>query len=214
DSPAAMHAYLMMQAKLAGYSLPVKDVFDRYPASDTSEPARYAHAMADMRKPDLKQALVEIQSLIKDEPKNPFFYEVMGQIYISMARPNLSLPAYQKSVDLLPSAPQLHLGLATAQLATDNPALAGAALTNLKIAANIENDDAFTWFETAQAYSELSNEPMADLSTAELYYNIGDYGKAIAFAGRAQHGLTQGSADWERANDIVSAARASANEQR
>ena len=28
-----------------------------------------------------------IQSLIKDEPNNPYFYEVLGQIYVSMARP-------------------------------------------------------------------------------------------------------------------------------
>ena len=214
DSPAAMHAYLMMQAKLAGFALPVKEVLDRYPLTDTSEPARYARAMVYLRKPDLQKALDEIQSLIKDEPKNPFFYEVLGQIYMSMARPELSLPAYQRCVDLMPSAPQLRLGLATAQLATEKPELARAALLNLKAASLVENDDVFTWYETAQAYSELNNEPMADLSTAELYYNSGAFPQAARFAGRAQHGLVQGSADWERANDIMSAARASADEQR
>jgi predicted Zn-dependent protease len=214
DSPAAMHAYLMMQAKLAGFALPVKEVLDRYPLTDASEPARYARAMVYLRKPDLQKALDEIQSLIKDEPKNPFFYEVLGQIYMSMARPELSLPAYQRCVDLMPSAPQLRLGLATAQLATEKPELARAALLNLKAASLVENDDVFTWYETAQAYSELNNEPMADLSTAELYYNSGAFPQAARFAGRAQHGLVQGSADWERANDIMSAARASADEQR
>jgi predicted Zn-dependent protease len=214
DSPAALHAYLMMQAKLAGFVLPVNEVFDRYPLSDTSEPARYARAMAYMRQPNLKKALSDIQSLIADEPRNPFFYEVLGQIYLSMARPEQSLPAYQKCVDLMPSAPQLRLGLATAQLATGRKDLAKAALTNLKAATLVENDDPFTWYETAQAYSELGNEPMANLSTAELYYSNGGFKQAYIFASRAQHGLAQGSADWERANDITMASAASLREQR
>src|SRR6202000_1376266 len=111
------------------------EALNRYPVNDTSEPARYARAMIYLRKPNLIGALNEISSLIKDEPNNPYFYEVLGQIYLSMAKPNLAIPAYQKSVDLRPgNAPQLRLGLATAELATDNPAMAPAALQNLKAA--------------------------------------------------------------------------------
>ncbi len=214
DPPEVVHTFEMVQAKLAGYVLPVPDAMNRYPVSDTSEPARYARAMIYMRKPDFKAALAEIDSLIRDEPNNPYFYEVRGQIYVSMAKPELGIADYQKCVDLKPGAPQLRLGLATAQLATDNPALAGDALKNLKAASLVENDDAFTWYETAQAYSSLKNEPMANLSTAELYYNVGDMQKAMVFASRARPGLTQGSPDWQRANDIIGAAGPLARQQR
>lgn len=206
DSPEAMHAFQMVQAKLAGYILPVKEALDRYPLTDTSEPARYARAMAYFREPDLPKALSEINGLIKDEPNNPYFYEVLGQIYVDMSKPELGIPAYQKSVDLMPDASQLRLGLASAQLATENPALASPALANLKIAIRYENDDPFTWYETAQAYSDLNNQPMADLSTAEQYYAVGAYPQAAQFARRAQHGLVQGSRDWVRANDIMAVA--------
>jgi len=214
DPPEVVHTFEMVQAKLAGYVLPVPDAMNRYPLTDTSEPARYARAMIYMRKPDFRAALAEIDSLIRDEPNNPYFYEVRGQIYVSMAKPELGIADYQKCVDLKPGAPQLRLGLATAQLATDNPALAGEALKNLKAASLVENDDAFTWYETAQAYSSLKNEPMANLSTAELYYNVGDMRKAMVFASRARPGLTQGSADWQRANDIIGAAGPLARQQR
>ncbi len=149
DSPQVAHTYEMVQAKLAGYVLPVQEALNRYPPSNTSEVARYARSMAYLRKPDLPKALAETNSLIKDEPNNPFFYEVLGQIYLSMAKPDFSIPAYQKAVNLRPSAPQLRLGLAAAQLATDNPALAPAALQNLKAASLAENDDVLTWYETA-----------------------------------------------------------------
>ena len=206
DSPQAMHAFLMMQAKLAGYILPIKEVFNRYPVSDTSEPARYARAMAYSRKPDLPKALAEINSLIKDEPNNPYFYEVLGQVYVSMAKPEFGIPAFQRSVDILPDAPQLRVGLAAAQLATERPILAKSALDNLKRALVFENDDAWTWFETAQAYSDLNNQPMADLSTAEQFYAVGALPEAARFARKAQRGLTEGSRDWERANDIMAVA--------
>jgi predicted Zn-dependent protease len=102
----------------------------------------------------------------------------------------------------MPNAPQLRVGLAAAQLATERTALAAPALANLKAASIVENDDAFTWFEMAQAYSELNNQPMADLSTAEQMYAVGAYPQAARFARKAQHGLVQGTRDWERANDI------------
>ncbi len=213
DSPEAMHAFLMVQAKLAGYILPVKEALDRYPESDRSEPARYARAMAYFRQPDLPKALAEINGLIKDEPNNPYFYEVLGQIYVDMSKPELGIPAYQKSVDLLPNASQLRVGLAAAQIATEKPALAPLALANLKVALRYENDDAFAWYEAAQAYSDLNNQPMADLSTAEQYYAVGAYPQAAKFATRAQRGLEQGSPDWERANDIMAVASIPGNQR-
>jgi predicted Zn-dependent protease len=213
EDPAVEHQYEMLQAKLAGYIEPMQTIFNRYPLTDTSKPARYARAMAYSRLPDLPKALAEINSLIKDEPNNPYFYEVLGQIYVSMAKPDLGVGAYQKSVDLMPDASQLRVGLAAAQLATERPDLATPALTNLKVALQHEDDDSFAWYEAAQAYSMLGNEPMADLATAERYYNVGAMPQAAQFATRARHGLTQGSPDWQRANDIVAIAVPAARQQ-
>ncbi len=206
DSPEAMHEYRMIQAKLAGFLSDVDAVLVRYPPSDKSEEARYARAIAYFRKPELKSALGEINNLLKDEPKNPYFWEVLGQIYVSMGQPEKGVGPYQKAVDAEPDAPLLRVLLAQAELATERPALAQPALDNLKVALLTEDDDTYTWYETAQAYSALGNEPMADLSTAELNYYAGNMPKAAYFARRAAHGLAQGSPDWERANDIMAVA--------
>jgi len=214
DSPEVLHTFQMVQAKLAGFVLPVKDALIRFPESDNSEPARYARSMAYLRQPNLPKALASINSLIAEEPNNPYFYEARGQIYMTMAKPALAIPDYQKSVSLRPRAPQLLLALATAQLATENDALAQPALTNLKAAILVEDDDVFTWFETAQAYSMLKNEPMANLATAEQWYIVGDMCRAMVFATRARGKLPQGSADWQRANDIIGAAAPLAAQQR
>lgn len=214
DPPQSVRALQMVQAKLAGFILTPEETLRRYPLSNSSAPARYARAMSYMKKPDLQKALAEINSLIQDEPNNPYFYEVLGQLHVMMAKPALGVPAYQKAVSLKPQAPQLRMALATAQLALDDPAMAPAALNNLKAALLVEGDDYYTWYQVAKAYSMMKNLPMADLATAESNYSIENMPQAIVFASRARAKLPQGSGDWQRANDIIGAATAAVRERR
>ena len=87
------------------------------------------------------------------------------------------------------------------------------AIANLKIALQQDSDDPFAWYEAAQGYSAVGNESMADLATAERYFSVGAMAPAVQFAARARHGLTQGSPDWQRANDIVAIAMPLAKQQ-
>ena len=203
DSPEAVREFHMIQAKLIGFIDPVDSVLNQFPPSDNSEEAHYARAIAYFRQPDMQRALDEANTLVKLEPKNPYFWELLGQIYVEMSQPEKGVAPYQKSVDLMPDAPLLRVSLAAAQLATEKTQMARPALDNLKAALRIENDDTFAWFESAQAYSELGNEPMANLSTAERYYTVGAMDAAAHFATEAQRKLPKGSPDWQRAGDIM-----------
>jgi predicted Zn-dependent protease len=202
DTPEAQHEFDMIKAKTIGFLSPVTDVLTLYPPKNQSKPARYARAMAYMRQPNLKLALAEVNSLIKDEPNNPYFYEMLGQIYVEMSQPEKGIAPYQKSVDILPDAPELRVALAAAQLATEKKSYAKPAVDNLKVALELNNEDTFAWYEAAQGYSMLGNQAMADLATAERYYNAGD-ARALFFAQRAERELEKGSSDWQRASDIV-----------
>lgn len=203
DTPEEQHQFDMIKAKMIGYLSPVNDVLALYPVKNQSKPARYARAMAYMHKPQLKDALAEVNSLIKDEPNNPYFYEMLGQIYVEMSQPEKGVGPYQKSVDLLPDAPELRVALANAQLATERHELTQSAVANLKISLQQYDEDPFAWYLAAQGYSAIGNQPMADLATAERFYHVGD-ARSVVFATRAQKGLPEGSAEWQRANDIIS----------
>ncbi|HEY1631903.1 MAG TPA: M48 family metalloprotease [Rhizomicrobium sp.] len=206
DDPKVIHEFHMVQAKLAGFLSRPDAVLQRWPMSDQSEEAHYARAMAYFRQPDMKKAMLEMDALIKAEPKNPYFWELLGQIYVEEAKPDKGVGPYQTAVNLLPDAPLIRIDLARAQLeVTDRTGqLAKSALQNLKIAVQQENNST-AWFEMAQAYSNMGNEPMANLSTAELDYSVGDMPGAARFASLAAHKLPQGSSDWQRASDIVAA---------
>src|SRR4029078_4014797 len=86
DSPEAQYAFEMMRAKLRGYILRPEVVMRQYPLSDTGKAARYARAMAYFREPDMAKPLNEIQSLVRDEPNNPYFLEMYGQIKVEMGK--------------------------------------------------------------------------------------------------------------------------------
>jgi predicted Zn-dependent protease len=214
DSPETVHEFHLIQAKLAGFLNKVETALQRYPVSDTSEEARYARAMAYFRQPDMKKALDEANTLIQINPKNPFFWEVLGQIYVEMSQPEKGILPYQKSVDLAPNEPLLRLSLAAAQIATGKPQFAKPAIGNLKVVLQQENNNTFAWYEAAQAYSDTGNEPMANLSTAELDYTVGNYSAAAHFATLAQHRLAAGSPDWQRATDILAVSRANSGNHR
>ena len=214
DSPQTVREFQLIQAKLAGFLNRVSTVLQRYPPSDTSEEAHYARAIAYFRQPDMKNAVAEANTLVKLDSKNPFFWEVLGQIFVEMSQPQNGILPYQKAADLAPDEPLLRLDLAAAQIATGKPQFAKPALDNLKIVLRQENNNTFAWYEAAQAYSDAGNEPMANLSTAELNYATGDFPAAGHFATLAQHKLAAGSPDWQRATDILAISAANSDRRR
>jgi predicted Zn-dependent protease len=214
DSPQAVRELQLIQAKLAGFLDRVNTVLQRYPPSDASEEGHYARAIAYFRQPDMKNALAEANTLVKLDSRNPFFWEVLGQIYVEMSQPLNGILPYQKAVDLAPDEPLLRLDLAAAQIAAGKPQFAKPALDNLKTVLRQENNNSFAWYETAQAYSDAGNEPMANLSTAELNYANANFSAAAHFATLAQHKLAAGSPDWQRATDILAVSAANSDKRR
>ena len=214
DSPESQYAYDMLRAKLRGYIERPEVALRRYPASDTSKPARYARAMAYFRLPDMGKALAEMESLLKEEPENPYFLEMYGQIHVEMGKVEEGIKPYSEAVKILPDAPLLRVALGAAMLGTENPRYTDMAVKELQTSLEYERDNAFAWYELAQAYARLGQTARAELATAERYFALHAYPQAIQFAGRAQRQLPPGSTDWQRASDIIAIATSQQADQR
>ena len=214
DSKADLEAYAMLRAKLRGFIDSPEVTLRQYPASDTSQPARYARAVAYFKGADLETALAQINSLIAERPNYAYFWELKGQIYVESSKPVEGVPAYRKAVELAPEEGLLQASLGAALVATEDPKLMAEAKVHLKLAIEAEPDNAMAWYYLADAYARSDNEPMAALATAERYYSIHAYPEAMSFARRAQSKLAEGTNDWQRANDILAISQAGAKEQR
>ena len=76
-------------------------VFNRYPASDTSLPARYARAIARNCSGGCAQALPEVDALIRDKPDNPYFWELKGELLVKAGQYIEAIPPLRKAIALL-----------------------------------------------------------------------------------------------------------------
>lgn len=202
--PELARKHAMMRAKLVGFMEPLSETLKTYPPSDESRPARYARAIAYYQQSDLARAVPLIDGLIADEPENPYFHELKGQMFLENGRVRESLAPYQTMADLAPGEPLLRSALAKAQVESGDPALLEDALSNLLVATRSDPTLAGSWRLLTIVYGRLGMQGELALSQAEFNLLSGDVKAAEALGQRALDLLPTGSPGWIRAQDIVS----------
>ena len=193
--------FARLKAKLIGFVKPAL-ALRRYTAEDTSVAARYARAVAFYQQGDLKTALPLIDALIALEPKNPFFYELKGQVLLENRRIPESLLPYRRSVELLPESGLLRGALAQALLETNDPRLVDEALKHLQFATRQEKNSSLLWRLVATCWGIKKNDGMVAYALAEEALARGDRAMARREAEHAEKLLPVGSPGWLRAQDI------------
>jgi len=204
-SPELYERHARMRAKLYAFTNHIQNTLRTYPETDTSIAARYARAIAYYRDSQLDPALEIIKGLIADEPENPYFEELEGQVLLEFGRAADAVPPLQKSVDLSGGAPLIRLLLAHAMIETGDPAMLEPAKTNLIGVLSRERGNSSAWRFRAIVESRLGNEGEASLSQAEYSLLSGDRQAASYHAVQAERKLEKGTATWLRSQDILQA---------
>ena len=203
DTSEELHKHAMMQAKLRGFLNGPAEVYSRFPLSDQSKPARYARAVANFKQADLRNAIKEIDSLIEDEPENPYFHELKAQILYESGQGTAAIEPSKRALELKPGSPLLEIALAQATLQTRDPGDYENVIDLLKAALRTEPTNSYGWYLLADVYERQGNTALAQYATAERFYAIGDIASAKSFAQRAQEELPRSLPQWRRASDII-----------
>lgn len=206
--------FQMMRAKLVGFLQPLDHVLRQYPETDTSAPARYARSIAYYLKGNLAVALPLVDSLIAEQPDNPYFYELKGQMLFENGRLKDALAPYRKSVELAPNEPLLRVGLARTQVETGDAALLEPAKVNLDAAASREPQLREIWRLITVVNGRLGKMGETALAQAEYELLGGDLAAARTHADRAAAQLPMGSPGWLRAQDIHDQAQRRINDNK
>lgn len=203
---AVMHE--RMKAKLMGFLQPETALL-RYTDKDPRLSARYARAIALYRTNQLPRALTLIDTLIQQEPDNPFFIELKAQMLFENGRVDEAAGLYKKSVDLLPESALLRAEYGHALLESKNPNAVELAIPQLTEANRKEPHEPETWRLLASAWgrkSEATGDPLyggyASYALAEEAVAKGAIREARQYADRALKVLPKGSPYWLRAQDI------------
>jgi predicted Zn-dependent protease len=192
-----------MVAKLEGYLRPLDRVLHDYPITDNSIPARYARAIALFRVSRFQESLAIMDSMLKDEPNDPFFLEQKGQILFQSGHVKEALPYYQKALAIKPAEPLLRQETAQVMIETEDPAYLKDAIGDLNEAVRMEPNEPMYWHLMAVAQGRAGNLPEATLAQAEEQVALGNKKEAKFFANKAMDGLPMGSPSWQRAQDIL-----------
>ena len=193
DLPPGMEAaFLLVRAKLDGFLSIPGTVLRAYPQSDQSAPALYARAAAEHRLTHDDDALALMNRLVAQQPANPWFRELRGQILFESGHPRDAIPDYREAVRLRPEQPLLHQGLAQAMGESGDRNQLRPAIEQLEIARRQDADDPDIWHLLGLYWGQFGDLGQANLALAEEAMLTGDVIAAKRFSRLAAESLPQG----------------------
>ena len=190
--------YEQIRAKLIGYLYNERQILDRYPYRDKSVPATYARAIGAMRGGALDDARTATRDLITRDEKNPYYYELLGDIEYQFGHYDDSVRAYEHALKLEPNAPQIQTALALVLSERKKPDDASRGISLCK-SALLSQPAPLTYWVLAKLYDD-GREYWA---LAEFYNMNGDEKKAKKFASRAQQKLSPNTPEYIKSGDIL-----------
>jgi predicted Zn-dependent protease len=204
DTPELQFRHDMAKAKLVGFIDHPQSVLRAY--REPSPMQLYAHAIAYHRLARTDDSLKAIDQLIAQQPDNPWFHELKGQILYESGDLDAAIPPYRKSNKLAANEPLLMIGLASALLASDQKTgekeKTREAVKILRNALRIEPENPTAYHQLSKSYGQLEDIGMAEWALAEAYATQRDP-QAIMHAHRAIKLLPPGKAERTRAQDIA-----------
>jgi predicted Zn-dependent protease len=205
DPPQLQLRHDLMRAKLSGYLERPQTVYNRYPPSDQSLPARYGRAIARFFEGGpgaLEASLAGVDGLLREHPDNPYFWEVKGDLLMRAGKTREAIAPLRQAVKLVPDANLILVQLASALQTDGSPAAVAESTTLLrKSLADDENSRAYRLL--ANNFYKDGKRPQADAMIAQAYFIEGDLKQAQIFAKRAQSQLRAGSPEWLKNDDII-----------
>jgi predicted Zn-dependent protease len=204
ENPTAEYWYARARGKLTAYKRAPSWTLRRLKDSPTQDIALLREAVAQHRQANTKKALSAIDKAIALRPKDPFLYDMKAQILLESRQFKAAVQAYQHAVKLAPRNANISGGLGRAQLATGQYK---AALKSLETSRGRDVSDARVLRDLAVVYAKLGKPALASLASAERFALTGRLKDAGIHAKRAADRLPQGSAPWQRAMDVLHAAK-------
>ena len=194
--------FLFLKAKLFGFTHSNDETYAVYQSDKDID--KYAKAVASYLSGNHNDSIDLLKQLIDNNPKNPFFKELIGEIYFSKHNYELAIKNQHDSIRLLNEESDLYyMMIGNYYLAntdeTDHP----GSIEFLRKSLRLNPKNTYSWYLLAKAYAETGNLHLAEYATAERYFLTGNYGMAREFAVKSLKNIEKNTTEWYRANDLL-----------
>ena len=192
-----------MKAKLIGFINPDR-VYNAYPEKDESMAARYARVIAAYKKNNFDRAHDIMDAMLLEEPQNPYFLELLGQIYRDEGKLDMAVENFEKAVKFSEDSAMIKMALAHVLLeSSKDEDITREAIKYLKEAVILEPRTSFLYRLLATAYGRLGQDGQAQLYLAEEGVIRGDLDYARRQAEIAAKEVEPNSPEKIRAEDLL-----------
>lgn len=197
------YKYQRILAKVKAFSDKPEQTLSEIDLSNANEITLIKKAIASHLKPDPQGALEAIKRLIIIKPKDPYFTELLGQIYLETGHPKKAISAFSKALTIMPNEPSFLIWSAISHLALETSENNTVALELLQNASQLDSINPRLLRYLAIAYARNSQPGKAALTTSEYSIILGRFKAAKMHANQALKTLKPYSIEWRKAQDII-----------
>jgi len=141
--------------------------------------------------------LAKVRALVKEQPGNPYFQELLGDSLIRANNPDAAAEAYKKAAMLdTCNSGHIRISYGRALLLTNNGSNLKLAISEIRNGIKSESAYAPAYGFLAMSYRRQGEIGLADLVTVDMHYYNANYTQACIFAVRAQKRLRPSSSGW------------------
>ena len=207
----AEYWFARAKAKLSAFKRSPKWTLNRAGEYGYADVKLMRQAVAYHRQSNLRKSLPLIDKAIGLRPNDAYLHELRGQILMESRQTKSAVSAYARATNLAPRNALILGAYGRALLANGQLKQAAQALEKSRAR---DGRDPRVLRDLAAAHARLGNKGMASVLTAERYAMGGRMKDAGLHAKRASDLLPRGSAAWQRAQDVLSAAQAAAQNKK
>ena len=190
-----------IRAKLQGYLFPDRALRNK----EDSVAAQYSRAIAWFRKNKPDNALAILDSMLKLEPKNPYFHELKGQILFENGRIEDAIPSYKQAAKLAPFSGLIRIAYAHSLLESkvNKKKRIEEAIRQLTRAIEKEKRMSAPHYLLAIAYGKQGKTGLSNLHLAEKELMQNNPVRAKRAARLALSNLKKSTPAYQRTLDIL-----------
>ncbi len=164
----------------------------------------YATAVSSYFKGNHKKSLENLTKLINEFPRNPYYKELIGEIYFVN---NDYKNAYNFQKDAIEEISHVndlyYMMIGNYLLSHEEYENTINGINYLKKSLQINPKNAYSWYLLARAYGQIDQIPLANYATAERYFLIGERALSYEFALKAAKKIEQNTPEWYRSSDLI-----------
>tara|TARA_A100001011_G_C14302457_1_gene841469 strand:+ start:1701 stop:3050 length:1350 start_codon:yes stop_codon:yes gene_type:complete len=192
----------LLKAKLFGFTHSYDETKAVYDSKENHD--LYANAVSSYFNGDHKQSLENLKKLIENNNKNPFFKELIGEIYFVNQKYDEAIYFQRDAIKKLNSDNDIYMMiLGNYLLSTEETEKVYESISYLKKSIQINSRNAYAWYLLAKAYAYMDNISFANYATAERYFLIGEKTLSYDFASKAIKGIEENTPEWYRTYDLI-----------